>query len=135
MLQKFLPLMFLMLLASCATTEKYTQKLNQDIGKPLSTLTQEYGTPSRVKRLNNGDMIVYYTYVNQEILPDPEYDFDYNNFLTEDEMFYPFTYGGNAIPNGSFMGEIITNYCQTKFYLKNNLVTSWSYKGNSCVSL
>ena len=135
MLQKNLTLILLILLTACATSAKYTQKLNQDVGKSFSALTQEYGTPSRVKRLKNGDMIVYYTYVNQEILPDPEYDFDYNTFLTEDEMFYPFTYGGNAIPDGSFMGETITNYCQTKFYIQNNLVTSWSYKGNSCVAL
>ncbi len=123
------------ILCSCATTAKYTQKLNQDIGKTYDELISQYGTPSKTKRLNNGNMIVYYVNVNTELLPDPEYDFDSPDYLTEDEEFYPFTYGGNQIPVGSFMGETITNYCETKFYLTDNKVTSWSYKGNSCVAL
>jgi hypothetical protein len=122
-------------LCSCATSEKYNQKLNQDLGKSYTELTNEYGNPSSIKRLKNGDMIVSYVNINTELLPDPNYFFDNNDFLTEDEMFYPFTYGGNEIPIGNFMGEEITNYCETKFYLKNNLVTSWSWKGNSCVAI
>ena len=125
---------FLCLLTACATEQKYTQKLNQEIGKTYSELLSDYGTPSIVKRKQNGDMIVSYVSVNTEVLPDPNYYFD-NNFITEDEEFYSFTYGGNEIPIGNFMGETITNYCDTKFYLKNNIVTSWTFKGNSCVAI
>lgn len=136
MIKKFYTALVLIFsVCSCATSAKYAQKLNQDIGKSFLSLTKEYGTPSEVKRLPNNDMIVYYTYINTELLPDPEYGFDSTDYLTEDEEFYPFTYGGTEIPIGSFMGETITNYCQTKFYLHNNHVSSWSYKGNSCVAL
>lgn len=121
-------------LCSCATSQKYTQKLNQDVGKSYIDILKEYGTPSKTKRLPNGDMIISYVYINTSLLPDPDYGFDATSYLTEDEMFYPFTYGGIDIPIGSYMGEEITNYCKTKFYLKNNIVTSWSYKGNSCVA-
>ncbi len=122
-------------LCSCATSAKYNQKLNNDLGKTYEQLTQEYGSPSIIKHLKNNDMIVTYVNVNTELLPDPNYFPNETDFLTEDEMFYPFTYGGNEIPIGSFMGQEIVNYCQTKFYLHNNIVTSWSWKGNSCVSL
>lgn len=133
--QTLIILITFLCLCSCATSLKYNQKLNNDVGKTYEELTQEYGTPSITKRLKNNDMIVTYVNINTTLLPDPNYFPNNNDFLTEDEMFYPFTYGGNEIPVGNFMGEEITNYCQTKFYLHNNVVTSWSWRGNSCVAL
>ena len=131
----FITLTLLITLCSCATEEKYIKKLNQDIGKSYTQLINEYGNPSSTKKLSNGNMIITYVNINTELLPDPNYFPDNSDFLTEDEIFYPFTYGGNIIPVGNFMGEEITNYCETKFLLKNNHVTSWSLKGNSCVAL
>ncbi len=128
-------LTLIFLLCSCASSQKYNQKLNQTIGKNYQELINQYGNPSSIKHQKNGDMIVTYLNINTELLPDPNYFFNNNDFLTEDEEFYPFTYGGNEIPIGNFMGQEITNYCQTKFYLKNNHVTSWSWKGNSCVAI
>ena len=101
----------------------------------LKAMTEIYGNPSSTKKLSNGNMIITYVNINTELLPDPNYFPDNSDFLTEDEIFYPFTYGGNIIPVGNFMGEEITNYCETKFLLKNNHITSWSLKGNSCVAL
>lgn len=135
MIKKYIALLIIPhLITACATEQKYTYKLNQEIGKTYSELISDYGNPSIVKRKQNGDMIVSYVSVNTEVLPDPNFYFD-NNFITEDEEFYDFTYGGNEIPVGNFMGETITNYCDTKFYLKNNIVTSWTFKGNSCVAM
>lgn len=121
-------------LAACATSQNYTAKLNGDVGKTAQQLTSEYGTPTHIKRLANGDEIFTYINVNEQVLPDPNYYFN-TGFMTEDEMFAPFTYGGNAIPVGNFMGEVVTDYCKTKFYLKNNIVTSWQWSGNSCVAM
>ncbi len=136
MLKQALRLLILCItLCSCATEQKYIAKLNQDINKSYFEIINQYGNPSTTKRLSNGDMIITYVNVNTSLLPDPDYFPNNNDYLTEDEEFYPFTYGGNAIPIGNFMGEEIVNYCETKFYLKNNLVTSWSLKGNSCVAL
>ena len=136
MLKQYVTLLtFCITLCSCATQKKYIAQLNNDINKSYSEIINQYGNPSTTKRLKNGDMIITYVNVNTELLPDPNYFPNNNDFLTEDEEFYPFTYGGNEIPVGNFMGEEITNYCQTKFYLTNNHVTSWSLKGNSCVAL
>jgi hypothetical protein len=134
MLKKFILLSLSLVLNACATSENYINQLNQEIGQTSHQLIGKYGQPSKVKKLADGTEIITYISINQQVLPDPNYSFN-NDFLTEDEMFYPFTYGGNIIPVGSFMGEIITDYCKTDFYIKNNLVTSWQYKGNSCVAM
>lgn len=134
MLKRFILFSLSIVLSACATSENYINQLNQEIGQTSQQLIGKYGQPSKVKKLADGTEIISYISINQQVLPDPDYDFN-NDFLTEDEMFYPFTYGGNIIPVGSFMGEIITDYCKTDFYLKNNLVTSWQYKGNSCVAM
>lgn len=134
MLKRFILFSLSIVLSACATSENYINQLNQEIGQTSQQLIGKYGQPSKVKKLADGTEIISYISINQQVLPDPNYDFN-NDFLTEDEMFYPFTYGGNIIPVGSFMGEIITDYCKTDFYLKNNLVTSWQYKGNSCVAM
>lgn len=134
MLKKFILLSLSLALSACATSENYINQLNQEIGQTSQQLIGKYGQPSKVKKLADGTEIITYISINQQVLPDPNYSFN-NDFLTEDEMFYPFTYGGNIIPVGSFMGEIITDYCKTDFYIKNNLVTSWQYKGNSCIAM
>lgn len=120
-------------LAACATSQNYTNQLNGELGKTSQQLMNKYGNPTHVKKLANGDEIISYVSVNYQVLPSPNYYFN-NDFLTEDEMFAPFTYGGNEIPVGNFMGQVITDYCNTKFYLKNNIVTSWQWRGNSCVA-
>jgi hypothetical protein len=121
-------------LCSCATTQKYETVLNGELGKTAQELQSSWGMPTKVKKLSNGNEIITYLTVNYQVLPDPSYDFN-NGFLTEDEMFYPFTYGGSALPVGSYMGDVVTEWCKTDFYLKNGIITSWQWKGNACVAL
>ncbi len=121
-------------ISACATPQKYNNKLNQELGKTSEQLINTFGQPAKIKRLANGDEIITYISINYQVLPDPNY-YDNTDFMTEDEMFYPFTYGEDVIPMGNFMGETITEYCKTDFYLKNNIVTSWQWKGNACVAL
>ena len=121
-------------LVACATSQKYTNQLNNDIGKTSEQLMTQYGNPTHIKRLANGDEIISYININYQVLPSPNEYFN-TGFMTEDEMFSPFTYGGNEIPVGNFMGEVITDYCNTKFYIKNNIVTSWQWRGNACVAM
>ncbi len=118
----------------CATSQKYNQKLNLDIGKTSQQIISQYGNPTKIQHLANGDEIITYTSINYSLIPSPQYDFD-NSFYTEDELFTPFTQGYNEIPIDDYMGDIVQNYCKTKFYLRNNVVTSWQWKGNSCVAL
>lgn len=135
MLKKTLYVLALALgLTACATAQNYNNKLNADIGKTTQQIMNQYGNPTHVKRLANGDEIFSYVNINQQVLPSPNYYFN-TDFMTEDEMFAPFTYGGNEIPIGNFMGEVVTDYCNTKFYFKNNVVTSWQWRGNSCVAM
>ena len=133
-MQKFIILLITLCLSACATPQKYEQKLSQETGKTEQQLIASWGKPSQSRELSNGDKILTYTFKNNQVLPAPQY---YNDMglLDEDEIFYPFTYGGDMIPDGNFLGETVTDYCQTKFYLKNNIVTSWQYKGNACVAI
>ena len=125
---------FTLALSACATSENYSNKLNQEIGKTSQQLINTYGTPTKVKKLSNGAEIISYISINYQVLPSPDYAFN-TDFMTEDEMFYPFTYGGTEIPVGNFMGQIVEDYCKTDFYLRNNTVISWQYKGNACVAM
>ena len=120
-------------LGACATAQKYETKLNQQIGKTSEQLLADFGNPTQIKRLKNGNMVIIYNYRNEELVPSPDI-FDNSDFMTEDEIFYQFTYDGNEIPIGSNFGDIVINYCQTRFYLKNNIVNSWQTKGNACVA-
>ena len=134
MLKNILIIISIISLSCCATPQKYNQKLNLDIGKTSQQIISQYGNPTKIQHLSNGDEIITYTSINYSLIPSPQYDFD-NTFYTEDELFTPFTQGYNEIPIGDYMGDIVQNYCKTKFYLKNNIVTSWQWKGNSCVAL
>lgn len=122
------------LLTGCATPQKYDAKLNEELGKTASELMASFGQPSRTRRLADGNEIISYINVNYQIITDPNYFFN-TGFMTEDEIFTPFTIGETEIPVGNFMGETITDYCKTDFYLTNGIVTSWQWRGNSCVAL
>lgn len=122
------------LLTACANTQKYEARLNRELGKTSQQLTNTFGQPTSIKKLANGHEIISYVSVNYQVIPDPNYYFN-TGFMTEDEMFAPFTYGGSAIPVGDFMGETITDFCKTDFYLTNNVVTAWQWRGNSCDAL
>ena len=80
------------------------------------------------------DEIISYVSINYQVIPDPNYYFN-TGFMTENELFDPFTYGDDEIPVGDFMEETITDFCKTDFYLTNNVVTSWQWRGNACDAL
>jgi len=126
-------LLLILNLSACATPKKYEAKLNQEIGKTEQQLISVWGQPNQIKELQNGDKIITYTSINQQLIPEPA--LGNMEMMNEDEIFYPFTYGGNIIPDGNFLSDSVTDYCQTKFYLKNNQVTAWQYKGNACVAI
>lgn len=126
--------LFIFGFTACATAQKYEAKLNREVGKTSEQLMASFGNPTQVRRLKNGDMIIVYTYREDELIPSPDV-FDSGDFVTEDEAFYDFTYGGYEIPIGNGAGNLITNYCQTRFYLRNNIVQSWQYRGNACVAI
>ena len=133
MLKKVITLLIMINLCACATEAKYEQKLDLLKGKTEQQLIASWGQPNQIKELKNGDKILTYTNISNEVIPAPGY-YDMA-MMDEDEIFAPFTYGGNIIPDGNFLGENITDYCQTSFYLSKNHITSWQYHGNSCVAM
>ena len=121
-------------LAGGASSQKYNARLNGELGKTSQQLISAFGQPSKVRKLANGDEIISYVSINYQVIPDPNYYFN-TGFMTENELFDPFTYGDDEIPVGDFMGETITDFCKTDFYLTNNVVTSWQWRGNACDAL
>lgn len=113
---------------------KYNARLNGELGKTSQQLISAFGQPSKVRKLANGDEIISYVSINYQVIPAPNYYFN-TGFMTENELFDPFTYGDDEIPVGDFMGETITDFCKTDFYLTNNVVTSWQWRGNACDAL
>ena len=124
MFKRFITAIVLLLtLNACATSQKYDAKLNKLIGKTSEQLQTTMGKPNITKQLKNGDMIYIYTNINDQELPLANFNYD-DGIMDEDDIFYSFTYGGNVIPDGNLLEETITDFCQTQFHLKNNIVVS-----------
>ena len=133
MLKKIGLFIIIFCLNACATNAKYEEKLSSELGKTEQQIISSWGQPNQIKEFKNGDKILTYLSINNQVIPIGGY-YDMS-MLDEDEIFAPFTYGGNIIPDANFLGETVTDYCQTKFYLSNNHVTSWQYNGNACVAI
>lgn len=88
---------------------KYNARLNGELGKTSQQLISAFGQPSKVRKLANGDEIISYVSINYQVIPDPNYYFN-TGFMTENELFDPFTYGDDEIPVGDFMEETITDF-------------------------
>lgn len=134
MIKKIYFICLMTMLCSCATSQKYALKLDQDIGKTEQQILNEWGTPQEIQTKANGLKEITYVYKSEQVLPITNYSY-INEYMDEDEMFDAFTYGGNEIPDGNFLGETIQEKCFTTFYLKNNTVISYKFKGNACVSI
>ncbi len=120
------------ILCSCTGVNSYNQELNNEVGHTRAELLSKFGRPSRVYHLKNGDEIIAYIFYNKAVLDDKDFKKNHD-FLTENKMYYPFTYGGEInLVNDKMENE---EYCNTKFYLQNNEVTSWQWRGNGCSEL
>ena len=80
---KIIALGTILSLSSCATSQKYNEELNQELGKTSAQLISSFGQPTKVKKLANGDEIITYISINYQVLPDPNYYFN-TDFMTED---------------------------------------------------
>lgn len=85
-------------LAGCASSQKYNARLNGELGKTSQQLISAFGQPSKVRKLANGDEIISYVSINYQVIPDPNYYFN-TGFMTENELFDPFTYGVTKSPS------------------------------------
>lgn len=104
---KFLFLIFsLLFFTGCATTGKYETKLSSWVGEPVAKLFDRWGIPDAQIDLPEGGKV--YTYV-------------------ESGSPYSTLSGGYVMTSQS--------WCKTSFTAdQNQVITSWSWKGNACTS-
>lgn len=118
---KFLLLVFIAALASCATTENYEKILSSWVGQPVANLIDKWGPP------------------------DSEFVNDSNRYLSwtkADSVFIPGTsptYRTTLIGNTAYTNAIggspsynVYRSCKTTFTVRDGYVVNWRWEGNHC---
>ncbi len=103
-------LVILLFAAACATVEKHEAKLQSWVGKPVDQLIMAWGQPAGVTDVGNGKKMYHFNWSSA-----PVYNTTANAFTGVQTTSYQ-------------------NYCNNTFMIDNGTVTSWSWKGNTCVS-
>ena len=99
-------------LTGCATAQKYEAKLNSWKGHPVESLIHSWGVPTKTMALPSGGQAL-------------EYDRQWKT--TGMAMVDPYS--------GMVMANSKTRWCTTTFITDaSNVITTWSYRGNNCVS-
>ena len=123
-----------LLLTACASTQKYDQMLNGWVGKSESALLKTWGAPSARKINADGSQVVTFTQVQTLTVPSEFYL--YNPYPLEGDVsvYAPFDGDYAFTPYAQNLGISQEYICQTSFYIQNNVVTSWKWKGNNCLA-
>ena len=119
-------------LGSCASTQKYDQMLNGWIGKPESALLKSWGSPSARKINTDGSQVITFTQVQTLTVPSEFYL--YNPYPLEGDVsvYAPFDGDYAFTPYAQNLGVNQEYVCQTSFFIQNNIITGWKWKGNNC---
>jgi hypothetical protein len=117
----FFSLSAILTLSACVTSEQFEETLNSWVGHSEQTLIEAWGPPSSYYQ--SGSM-KYLTYSNQGSITLPGTQPTYRSTVIGNQI-YTNAYGGSA-------PTTINLSCQKTFTIKNDFVTSWSYKGNGC---
>lgn len=114
----------LFVLVSCASTEKYEAKLNTWIGKTEDSLVTSWGIPENSYQVNENKKLISYSRAQSVFIPGtaPTYQ---TNFIGN--TAYTNSYGGSNSQTLHFS-------CNTTFTIENSIISSYTYKGNDCVS-
>ena len=123
-----------LLLTACASTQKYDQMLNGWVGKSESALLKTWGAPSARKINADGSQVVTFTQVQTLTVPSEFYL--YNPYPLEGDVsvYAPFDGDYAFTPYAQNLGISQEYICQTSFYIQNNVVTGWKWKGNNCLA-
>ena len=119
-------------LSSCASTQKYDQMLNTWIGKPEASLLKSWGTPSARKINADGSQVITFTQVQNITVPSEFYLYNPYSLQGDASIYAPFDGDYAFTPYAKNLGVTQEYVCQTSFYIQNNLVTGWKWKGNNC---
>lgn len=124
----------ILFLTACASTQKYDQMLNGWVGKPESALLKTWGAPSARKINADGSQVITFTQIQTITVPSEYYL--YNPYPLEgyDSVYAPFDGDYAFTPYAQNLGVNQEYICQTSFYIQNNVVTGWKWKGNNCLA-
>ncbi len=117
-MKKFCCLLLSVLVAGCATQEKYAQMLNNYVGFSEEELVSRMGPPDNVYELNKNTK--YLTYKRE---------YRYYNPPSATTHFW-----GNTAYTDFHGGYEQKLWCNTTFTLKNRVVENYRFEGNNCVA-
>lgn len=98
-------------LNSCATTGKYSAKMQTWMGHDVNELINSWGPPSDVYTMPNGNKMYTWLWTG--------------GTLVTTNYYY---YLNMAVSNG------VTYWCKTTFTVNGNTVVAYRWEGNSCLS-
>jgi len=117
-------LFFCVMLAGCATTEKYEKKLNTLTGAKADRVIDILGYPDSVLKLPNGNDVYVYAKSGSVTLPGQ---------TTTTANAYGSTVYANSITTG---GTTLDFWCKTFVEIDKATteVVAWRTRGNNCIS-
>jgi hypothetical protein len=126
-MRKLISGLFVMfLLAGCATTANYQQKLTQWQGAPAQQLINAWGYPDTSIKLPNGN--IAYMYLRQQLYSTPVYPaptFSVTGAPVYSMGFY----------NYPVAAQTVSLYCRTWFEInRQNVIVNTRFEGNNCVA-
>lgn len=111
------------LLASCATVEKYEAKLQTWVGSAEERLIASWGPPDSFYE-SGGTR--YLTYAKSRTVVTAGTAPTTNAYVVGSQVFTSTTPGSP--------GSVRQRSCKTTFIVKNSVITDWQHKGNDCKS-
>ena len=118
-----LVILLMLFLSACATTANYEKVLGTWVGNDVDVLVGSWGYPAKSFKAPNGNTVYAYSSSASYTMP---------TNTTSDYNLYGDTVYGNTTTTG---GQTLNYWCNTYFEVnEQNIITSWSYKGNNCKS-
>ena len=118
---KHILLLALVMVAGCATTEKYEESLRSWVGSSPDQLISQWGPPDSSFTTGTSTYLTYSqgrTYNVPGVAPTYQTTCSFGVCTT------------NAV--GGSPGYTINSHCKTTFTVQGNQITSWRWEGNSC---
>jgi len=114
-------LLFVIGLSACATTANYEKILSSWVGHNVDELVSSWGYPANSFKAPNGNTVYAYSSAGSYTIP---------TNTTSTYNVYGNSVYGNTTTTG---GQTLNFTCQTLFEVnESNVITTWSWKGNSC---
>lgn len=119
------------LLFACANNLNYENKLNDFVGQDENVLISEWGKPTSQKILSDQEKIMTYIKINDWYVP-TEYYFINDDWGVSDPIYNPYFNEYNFAPYSELVDTEVENICQTSFWIKDGIITSYKWRGNNC---